>query len=324
MRATIEVLEGGLYTTVQDYPGRTGYWGVGIPPSGPMDSFAFRVANALVANPDTYAALEITAMGPKLAFHDDALIALTGARLQCSLDQDEVAWWQAIEVPGGSVLTLKGLQGDGFRAYLAIAGGIDVPLYLGSRSTFPFGHFGGYEGRPLQKGDVLKSFGASASVRARSVALPDSLRPHYSKVFEVGAIPGPQEAPDFFTLADVEMFYESEWTVHYNSNRLGYRLVGPRPDFAREDGGEGGRHPSNIPDTPYSVGMVNFTGDMPIVLTADGPSLGGFVCMATVATTELWKIGQAMPGNKLRFRRTTIDEAVTSMYELQGLLSGIY
>lgn len=319
-----EVVEGGLYTTVQDYPGRMGFWGVGIPPSGPMDSVAFRIANALVGNPETYAGLEITAIGPTLAFHEDSVIALTGAKLQSTIDGDEVPWWQAIKVAKGSHLSLKGLQGDGFRSYLAIAGGIDVPLYLGSRSTFPFGHFGGYEGRPLQKGDLVKTFGAGDHHHARTAILPESARPQYSRAFEVGVIPGPHEAPDFFTPADVEMFYDTEWTVHYNSNRLGYRLVGPRPEFARGDGGEGGRHPSNIPDTAYSIGTVNFTGDMPIVLTVDGPSLGGFVCMATVPTTELWKIGQSLPGGRLRFKRMTVHEAVKGLYALRGLLSSVY
>lgn len=319
-----EVVEGGLYTTVQDYPGREGFWGVGIPPSGPMDSFAFRIANALVGNPDTYGGLEITAMGPTLAFHDDAVIALTGARMQATIDDDEVPWWQAVQVPKGGVLSLKGLQGAGFRSCLAIAGGIDVPLYLGSRSTFPFGHFGGFEGRPLAKGDQVKTFGAGERDGRPTAVLPESKRPQYAKEPEVGAILGPHEAPDLFTPADVEMFYDTEWTAHYNSNRLGYRLVGPRPEFARSDGGEGGRHPSNLPDTPYSIGMINFTGDMPIVLTVDGPSLGGFVCMATVPTTELWKIGQAMPGKKLRFKRMTVDEAVKGLYEFRGLLSSIY
>ena len=221
------------------------------------------------------------------------------------------------------MLSLKGLKGPGFRAYLAVAHGIDVPLYLGSRSTFPFGAFGGYEGRPLKKGDRVRVFGAGEPDGRPLLVLPESERPHYGKEWEVGAILGPQAAPDYFTHDDVEMFYETEWTVHYNSNRLGYRLVGPRPEFARKDGGEGGRHPSNLPDTPYSIGMINFTGDMPIILTVDGPSLGGFVCMATIPTMELWKIGQAMPGAKLRFRQMDVHDAVNEVREFQGLLSGI-
>jgi urea carboxylase len=316
----IEVIEGGLYTTVQDYPGRVGYWNVGIPPSGPMDSFAFRVANALVGNDQSCAGLEITAMGPTLRFERDTAVALTGARLQARLDETDVPWWESFEAPAGSVLTLRTLAGKGFRTYMAIAGGIDVPPYLGSRATFPFGHFGGYEGRPLKKGDQLATF-ATINDHAAGRALPEEHRPAYGKEWEIGVVPGPHEAPDLFTPADVDMFYDTQWGVHYNSNRLGYRLVGPRPEFARKDGGEGGRHPSNLPDTPYGVGMVNFTGDMPIVLTVDGPSLGGFVSMATVPTSELWKVAQATPGDEVSFKRMTVDEAVDGLVHLNHIIN---
>lgn len=319
----IEVIDGGLYTTVQDYPGRVGYWGVGIPPSGPMDAFAFCVANALVGNDESCAGLEITAMGPTLRFDEDTVIALTGARLKAGLNEDEVSWWQAIEVAAGSVLKLSGLVGGGFRTYLAVAGGIDVPLYLGSRATFPFGRFGGFEGRPLKKGDQVATFRPSGRAPRLGVLDADVV-PAYSKLWEIGVVPGPHEAPDLFTDADVEMFYTTEWGVHYNSNRLGYRLTGPRPEFARTDGGEGGRHPSNLPDTPYSIGMVNFTGDMPVILTVDGPSLGGFVSMVTVPTTQLWKVGQAMPGDHIRFVRMTHDEAADELATYRQMLKTLY
>ncbi len=318
-----EVIEGGLYTTIQDYPGRVGYWPVGIPPSGPMDAFAFQAANALVGNPGTYAGLEITALGPTLKFHDEAVIALTGVRLAADLDGEEIPWWRAIHVPKDGTLTLGGLQGPGFRAYLAVAHGIDVPLYLGSRSTFPFGNFGGLDGRPLAKGDMIKTFGKSSMVAEAMLAMDENDCPVYESNTEIGAVLGPHAAPDFFTQSAVEMFYDTEWSVHYNSNRLGYRLVGPSPEFAREHGGEGGRHPSNIPDTAYAIGTVNFTGDMPVILTVDGPSLGGFVCMATIPTCELWKVGQAMPGGKLRFRHMTVDQAAKCLYEQRSLLTRI-
>lgn len=317
-----EVIEPGLYTTVQDYPGRVGFWNVGIPPSGPMDSFAFRVANALVGNPESYAGLEITGLGPTLQFQDAAVIALTGAPLHTTLDGAEVPWWETVNVSAGSVLAMHQLTGAGFRAYLAVAHGVDVPCYLGSRSTFPFGHLGGYEGRPLMKGDRVAVF-SRGDGEERPDALPEDARPHYGRELEVGAILGPHAAPDFFTPDDVEMFYEAEWSVHYNSNRLGYRLIGPRPEFSRSDGGEGGRHPSNLPDTPYAIGTVNFTGDMPVVLTVDGPSLGGFVCMATVPSSELWKIGQAAPGAKVRFREMSIEEAVIANRSFQVLLNSL-
>lgn len=317
----IEVIDGGLYTTVQDYPGRVGFWNVGIPPSGPMDAFAFCVANALVGNDQSCAGLEMTAMGATLRFREEAVVALCGARLKATLDDAEVPWWQAVEVGVGSVLKLRGLMGSGFRTYLAVAGGIDVPVYLGSRATFPFAAFGGYQGRALKKGDQLATSAPIGEFVLRS--LPEEQRPVYVREWTIGVVPGPHEAPDFFTEADVDTFYRTPWEVHYNSNRLGYRLIGPRPQFARADGGEGGRHPSNLPDTPYAVGMVNFTGDMPVILTVDGPSLGGFVSMVTVPTTELWKVGQAMPGNTIRFRPLTVAEAANDLAAFRRLLTAL-
>lgn len=307
----IEVIKGGLYTTIQDYPGRVGYWNIGIPPSGPMDDFAFRVANVLVGNGPGEAGIEITAVGPKLRFERDAVVALTGATLSATLDGEEVPWWGSLSVPAGGVLSLGGVRGWGCRAYIAVRGGIDVPPYLGSRSTFPFGQFGGFEGRPIRAGDRLR---IQEHPPRRPVfgmkRLSPELVPIYSAQWEVGVLPGPHEAPDFFTPADVELFYATAWQVHHNSNRLGYRLIGPSPQFARAEGGEGGRHPSNIHDCAYAIGTVNFTGDAPVILTVDGPSLGGFVSMATIAAAEIWKVGQARAGDTIRFRRVTMAQAL--------------
>lgn len=318
----IEVINGGIYTTVQDYPGRVGYWNVGIPPSGPMDAPAFRIANRLVGNGDSEAGLEITIMGPKLKFTCDSVVALTGAKLQGTINGKEVPWWEALYVERGSVLSLKTVQGPGCRSYMAVGGGIDVPDYLGSKSTFPKGCFGGYEGRSLTKGDFihLNKRKLESYVR-RKVASGDI--PQYGAEWEVGAITGPHAAPDFFTPADLEMFYSTQWRVHHNSNRLGYRLEGPRPQFARKDGGEGGRHPSNLHDYAYAIGTVNFTGDMPVILTVDGPSLGGFVSLATIATSELWKIGQAKPHNYIRFKKMTVEEAMEGLSRQEQLLEEI-
>jgi len=318
----IEVINGGLYTTVQDYPGRVGYWNIGIPPSGPMDALAFQIANRLVGNGDGEAGLEITAMGPKLKFMCDATVALTGAKLQGTINDEEVRWWETLYVKKGSVLSLGTVQGYGWRSYMAVGGGIDVPDYLGSKSTFPKGHFGGYEGRPLMEGDVIRlnkrilEFCGRWKLDSKSI-------PQYLTEWEVGAIPGPHAAPDFFTPADVEMFYSTQWRVHYNSNRLGYRLEGPQPQFARKDGGEGGRHPSNVQDYAYAIGTVNFTGDMPIILTVDGPSLGGFVSLATIATSELWKIGQAKPHDVIRFKKMTVEEAMENLSRQVRLLHSL-
>ena len=319
----IEVLNGGMYTTVQDYPGRVGYWNIGVPPSGPMDALALRIANRLANNSDREAGLEITIMGPKFKFMCDALIALTGARLKSKINGKEAPWWESFCVEKGSILTFGAVEGPGCRSYLAVEGGIDVPDFLGSKSTFPKGGYGGFKGRPLKKGDYIR-----LKKRTHNIGKPRKLSsksiPKYHTEWEVGVIPGPHTAPDFFTRNDVEAFYNTKWRVHHNSNRLGYRLEGgSRPEFARADGGEGGRHPSNIHDYAYAIGTLNFTGDMPIILTADGPSLGGFVSLATISVSELWKIGQAKPHNFLLFKKITVEEALENRLKQEQLLNTI-
>jgi urea carboxylase len=322
----IEILNGGMHTTVQDYPGRVGLWGVGVPPSGPMDSLAFRIGNKLVGNQDCAAGLEITLKGPVMKFQSDATVALTGAKLVADLDGQEVPWWETIHVKKGSVLTTGDTAASlGCRAYIAVAGGIDVPLYLGSRATFPFGNYGGYEGRSLKEGDNLTI--GNLTDKANAINLNRhfgfSSLPSYSNEWELGVIIGPHSSPDYFTTEDQEMIFSTRWKVHYNSNRLGYRLQGPKPKFARPDGGEGGAHPSNLVDYTYAIGTINFTGNMPIVITVDGPSLGGFVSHATIATSEQWKVGQARPGNFVRFKKISIEEALNLQRWQNSMIDGI-
>jgi urea carboxylase len=318
----IEVINGGFHTTVQDYPGRVGYWNVGVPPSGPMDALAFRISNRLVGNGDREAGLEFTILGPKLKFLRDATIALTGAELEGTLNGKEIPWWETLFVEKESVLSLGKVKGLGCRSYLAVTGGFDVPDYLGSKSTFPRGCLGGYKGRILKKGDTIP-FSSRTVALSKGHKLNPGKIPRYEANWEVDAITGPHAAPDFFTPAYEELFYSTNWRVHLNSNRLGYRLEGPVPQFSRKDGGEGGRHPSNLHDCAYAIGTVNFTGDMPIILTVDGPSLGGFVSLATIATSELWKIGQAKPHDHIRFKRITIAKAVENLIKQERLLEEI-
>lgn len=300
---TIEVLRGGTMTTVQDWPGRLGYWDVGVPPSGPMDSLGLRLANRLVGNDEGTAALEITLNGPVLKFSVDTEIALTGAVMEADLEGEPLRWGEAVSVQAGQVLTLGGLEGAGCRAYLAVAGGFDVPEYLGSRSTFTLGQFGGHGGRALAAGDVL-SIGAAGERAPVSHELPS-----LGHEWEIGVLYGPHGAPDFFTERDIDTFFQTEWEVHFNSARTGVRLIGPKPEWAREDGGEAGLHPSNLHDNAYAIGAVDFTGDMPVILGPDGPSLGGFVCPVCIIEAELWKIGQLKPGDKIRFRPVRMEEA---------------
>jgi urea carboxylase len=303
---TIDVIEPGVQTTVQDYPGRLGYWHIGVPPSGPMDGLAFRLANRLVGNAEEVACLEITFTGPTLRFNCDSVIAITGAPIEAHLDGKTLAQWQTCAVKAGSVLQFGKLLGKGCRAYLAVKDGLQVPDYLGSKATFTLGQFGGHAGRTLRAGDVLHIKPADEFTHRQ---LPAELMPQYANIWEVGVLYGPHGAPDFFTDGDIQNLFAADWEVHHNSNRTGVRLIGPKPQWARSDGGEAGLHPSNIHDNAYAIGAVDFTGDMPVILGPDGPSLGGFVCPVTIAHAELWKTGQLKPGDTVRFRSISLEQA---------------
>jgi urea carboxylase len=294
----IEVLRAGTMTTVQDWPGRTGLWAVGVPPSGPMDDRSFRLGNRVLGNPEGTPGLECTLQGPALRFSAPATICVAGADAPVTLDGAPVDRYAPIAVPAGATLDVGTTDGRGLRVYVLLAGGLDVPAFLGSAATFTLGQFGGHGGRALRPGDVL-----TPGDVPRTAPLTDPQPPPLHHAWAIGVLEGPHAAPEFFTHADIDTFYATDWEVHFNSARTGVRLVGPRPAWAREDGGEAGLHPSNIHDTPYSVGAVDFTGDVPILLGPDGPSLGGFVCPATVVTDERWKLGQLRPGDTVRFVR---------------------
>lgn len=311
--AAVEVVDPGPGTTVQDYPGRTGYWQLGIPPSGPMDSYSLRLANRLVGNEDGAAGLECTMRGPTLLFHCDAVVAVAGAEAAVSIDgRTVVEPTKTIQVRKGETLSV-GQPSSGCRCYIAFqGGGLRVPEVYGSRSTFPLGGFGGHNGRILQHGDLLRledrhkiivDPAALASSQATAAPIPRLLPiPTGSEQprWNVAVMPGPHGCPDFFTPGGYVELFTAPWTVHYNSNRSGVRLRGPTPGWARGDGGSAGLHPSNIHDSPYAIGSVSFTGDEAVVLTGDGPSLGGFVVFATVVAAEMWKFGQMRPGDRIR------------------------
>ncbi|WP_126172018.1 urea carboxylase [Altericroceibacterium xinjiangense] len=305
---TIRVLSGGPSTTVQDYPGRLGYWDVGVPPSGPMDSLAFRLGNRLLGNDKNAAGLEFTATGPTLQFNAAVTICLTGAEFAAELDGEPVPVYAPVTVPAGATLKIGRVTGAGMRGYLLIGGGLDVPLYLGSRSAFTLGEFGGHAGRAVSAGDVLHLL--APAHEAATQPLSSGGKPEIAKEWKLRVLYGPHGAPDFFTTEDIDMVRETAWEVHYNSSRTGVRLIGPKPRWARSDGGEAGLHPSNIHDNAYAVGAVDFTGDMPIILGPDGPSLGGFVCPFVVIEADLWKVGQLAPGNHVRFE--LVDDAAAA------------
>ncbi|MCA6124283.1 urea carboxylase [Bradyrhizobium sp. WSM 1704] len=306
---TIDVVAPGAQSGIQELPGRLHLWHVGVPPSGPMDECSFRLANRVVGNPETTTALELTVNGPTLRFNTDATVALAGARMKVSLDGVEVAHHEPVAIRAGQTLSIGSIQGAGQRAYLAVRGGFDVPEMLGSRAVFALGAFGGHATGSLKAGDVLH-IGAEPPGLAAPRRAPESERPELTSAWEIGVIYGPHGAPDFFTDEDIETLFAASYEVHFNSARTGVRLIGPKPRWARVDGGEAGLHPSNIHDNAYAVGSIDFTGDMPIILGPDGPSLGGFVCPAVVARDELWKIGQLKPGDTVRFVAVRRDDPV--------------
>lgn len=295
---TVEVVSAGTQTSVQDYPGRLGYWAVGVPPSGPMDNRALRLGNRLLGNSEGEAALEITLSGPTLKFNTAAVAVVCGASIPVTLDGIAQEMDQTFTIPAGSTLKIGEITGAGVRSYLCLRGGIQVPMYLGSKSTFTLGQFGGHAGRALRAGDVLH---LGECHDAQQATLPASLQMHLPDVRTLRVIYGPHGAPEFFAESYIDTFFTTDWEVHFNSSRTGVRLIGPKPLWARESGGEAGLHPSNIHDNPYAVGAVDFTGDMPVILGPDGPSLGGFVCPVTVIEADLWQLGQLKAGDKIRF-----------------------
>ena len=304
---TFEVLSAGTQTTVQDFPGRLGYWAVGVPPSGPMDDLALRLGNRLLGNEEGAAGLEITMSGPLLRFNTDAVVAVTGAVIPLSVDGVEQPMNSALLIKAGSTLGLGTIAGSGARSYLCLRGGLQVPDYLGSKSTFTLGQFGGHGGRALRAGDVLHI--PALSNFDSGAQLPAELCSALPAVREIRVIYGPHGAPEYFTEDYIETFFATDWEVHFNSSRTGVRLIGPKPEWVRDSGGEAGLHPSNIHDNPYAIGAVDFTGDMPVILGPDGPSLGGFVCPVTIIEADLWQLGQLKAGDKVRFAPVSIEVA---------------
>ncbi len=301
----VEVISGGTETTLQSYPGRQGYWHVGVPPSGPMDDLSFRLGNHLLGNESGDAGLEIVFSGPTLTFRHDALAVLTGAPIEAMLGDVTIPMWQPFSINAGSTLQL-GRTEQGLRTYLLIGGGFCVPEELGSSATFTLANMGGLVGGALQTGDILQTNPEAAS---RALQPPLASPPDLASKHDIRVLLGPHTAPDFFTEKDMHALFDATWKVHHNSNRTGVRLIGPQPEWAREDGGEAGLHPSNIHDNAYAFGSLDFTGDMPVILGPDGPSLGGFVCPAVVINADRWKLGQLVPGDELRLHAVSAEDA---------------
>ena len=295
----LEVIRPGLEMTVQSYPGRQGYWDVGVPPSGPMDDLSFQLGNRLLDNPSDAAGLEMVLSGAKIRFRGTTRCVLTGAKVQATLDEQPIKRGQVFAVASGQVLCIDAME-DGLRAYLLFKGGLDLPDFLGSPATFVLGKFGGHQGRALRQLDVLRWHRVEQSEMQAVVEEREQTPLHNRHILRV--LLGPHAAPDFFTEAWIEELFSIRWQIDHNSNRTGIRLNGPTPEWAREDGGEAGLHPSNIHDSAYVFGAMDFTGDMPVILGPDGPSLGGFVCPAVVINADRWKLGQLVPGDEVQLQ----------------------
>ena len=295
----LEIIRSGLEMTVQAFPGRQGYWDVGVPPSGPMDDLSFQLGNRMLGNPVTAAGLEMVLAGAKIKFRNSTLCVLTGAQVAASLNGQAVDSSKPFAVAAGQTLSIDDME-DGLRSYLLLRGGLDVAEFLGSSATFVLGQFGGHQGRALRAGDVLRWIDADGVNFIEP--LKQDLQVDLAKRYTLNVLLGPHAAPDFFTPDGIDQLFEASWQVDHNSNRTGIRLNGPAPNWAREDGGEAGLHPSNIHDSAYVFGAMDFTGDMPVILGPDGPSLGGFVCPVVVTNADRWKLGQLVPGDTVQLQ----------------------
>jgi biotin-dependent carboxylase-like uncharacterized protein len=291
------VADPGLLTTVQDL-GRPGCQRVGIPPSGPMDRLAFVLANRLVGNDDAAAGLELTLKGPRLEIRGEAVLAVTGADMGFKVNGQEAAEWTAVRVAAGDVVSF-GLAPTGCRAYLAVAGGLDVPVVLGSRATYLRGRLGGLEGRAVRKGDSLAVGSAGGRPAEIGRAVLPARRPVYPAEAECRVILGPQA--DRFTPAGIRAFLEGVYEVTPQADRMGYRLKGPVIEHAQGH---------DIVSDGIPLGGIQVPGEgQPIVLLVDRQTTGGYTKVATVIGPDIGRIGQTRPGQRVRFREVTLSEA---------------
>lgn len=327
---SFEILDGGLETTIQDYPGRLGYYSVGIPNSGPADDFAFRLANLLVKEPVGEvekvgsAQLEVVVAGPKLRFKEESVIAVTGADLSPKIEGNPISLWECIRVKAGDTLSF-GHARRGCRAYVAISGGVDVPVHLGSRSTYKYGFLGGFNGRPLNKGDIVEIGKARFPLKEieRRKCRPEII-PHYpgpNEEWTIRAMPGPQD--DYYDEESMDLFRgKFLWKISLQSDRMGIRMEGPQLKYKswneRPPSQDPLAHPSNIIGClPYAAGSVNICGDTPIILHVDRVTVGGYCCHPAVISADFWKLGQLKVHDTVRFQEVNLSEARKALLELE-------
>jgi biotin-dependent carboxylase-like uncharacterized protein len=322
----IRVINGGIECMVEDFPGRLGYLGKGMSTAGAMDSVALRFANLLVGNLPGEAGLEIAGGYFEAEFEVNAVIAITGTNMKPTINNEPVPMWESIRVRKGDTIRFSHFGEFGFRAYVGIAGGVDVPFYLESKSTCLFGSYGGYEGRKLQPQDVIligkppKDLDSLVGRKIKEDKIPE-----YVREWHLRAIPGPNTCPEYITVEGMEYLFNNTFKILHTSNRSAYRLeeIKQADFFARKDGGVGGSHPSNIVDHAYAMpGALNICGNTPVLLVADGPTLGGYMCALKVINADLWKIGQGIPSrDSIKFILSTQEEALEAIIEQETLFS---
>ncbi|KAJ8496229.1 hypothetical protein ONZ45_g12534 [Pleurotus djamor] len=317
MPRALEVVASGIEITVQHLPGRL--MGRGMPRSGPMDSMAFQVANILVGNDPTTEALEIIVapgVGCVFLFHQAAVISLTGKSVIVKIDGRKLRMWESIHVPAGKRVEIRDQvvvsKRVGFRAYLAVRGGFPgIPEYLGSKSTSM--GLGGYQGRALLPGDQLALGACEPKGNELLLVLPKEMIPRYQpdQITTIHVLSGPHDDPTYITADGVSKFYAAKYTISPSSNRMGIRLeYTEKIEWARPNGGQGGSHPSNILDNAYAFGSININGDTPVILCHEGPDMGGYVCLCTIASAEMWKLGQLAPESEVQFKRISWKQAI--------------
>ena len=322
----LKVIKGGIETVVEDWPGRIGYLDNGMASSGAFDPVALGLGNVCVGNAPGEAGIEIAGGYFEASFEDDAVIAVTGTDMGATVNDKPIPMYEAVKVNKGDVIKFSHFGELGFRGYLTVAGGIDVPPYLGSKSTCIFGSYGGFEGRKLQAGDEVKIGPPSASLDSLvGRKIKDEQRPKMEREWQLRSIPGPNASPDYVTEEGMEQLFTESFKVQLTSNRSAYRVseIDPEKFFARPDGGVGGSHPSNVLDHAYAIrGTMNVCGNTPILLIADGPTLGGYMNTLQVIQADLWKIGQGTPGrDSFRFIYTTPEEAIQARKDMREWLS---
>ncbi len=296
----LSIISAGLFTTVQD-AGRWGYQAYGMPVAGAMDRYAYNIANILAGNQPGAAALEMTVTGDTIRFEKAAYIAVCGADMRPTLDGAEITPWTAFPVPAGGLLTF-GYAASGFRAYLAVRGGIDVPAVLGSRATYTRAAVGGLDGRKLKSGDTL-AIGAGSLSDTQPLVLPDEFRANVAASITLRVLPGPQD--DQFTAAGLETIFSAAYTVTDEADRMGYRLDGQRVEHAGK---------ADIISDALPLGAIQIPGHgMPIIMMADRQTTGGYTKIGTVIGPDLAVLAQAKPGDTVRLRPCSDEEAVAAL-----------